>query len=51
MRTVLLLLALGALAVAACFVVPGPAGIALAVVGCVLLWCATLAALKHIGWF
>jgi hypothetical protein len=51
MLTALLLLILGVLAVAACFLVPGPLGIALAVVGSVLLWCATLAALKHIGWF
>lgn len=47
----LLLLALGALMVAACFLVPGPVGIALAVVGSVLLWLGTLATLKHIGWF
>ena len=47
----LLLLALGALMVAACFLVPGPVGIALVFTGCVVCWCGTLAAFKHRGWF
>ncbi len=46
-----LLLILGILAVVGAFLTPGWPGIVLAVVGAALLWLATVAALKHIGWF
>lgn len=51
MRAALLLLILGILGVVGGFLVPGGLGIALVLGGCVLLWIATMAALKHIGWF
>lgn len=48
--TPLLLTILGAIAVIACFFVPGPLGIALAIGGNVLLFLGLVAALEHIGW-
>lgn len=50
MAAALLLLILGAAAIVGCFYLPSAAGIAVAIVGLVLLWCALLAACKRLGW-